>query len=42
MRIFVYIFCLTNICSSLSDEANKIEPLNIEPDIPSGFEEILC
>ena len=23
-------FCLINICSSLSDEANKIKPLNIE------------
>ena len=23
-------FCLINICSSLSDEANKIDPLNIE------------
>ena len=28
--IFVHIFCLINICSSLSDEANKIKPLNIE------------
>ena len=26
----VYIFCLINICSLLSDEANKIKPLNIE------------
>ena len=28
----LYIFCLINIilCSSLSDEANKIKPLNIE------------
>ena len=26
----VYIFCLINICSSLSDEGNKIKPLNIE------------
>ena len=26
----VYIFCLINICSSTSDEANKIKPLNIE------------
>ena len=45
-RIFVYIFC-----SSLSDEANKRKPLNIErafsylskfePDIPNGSGEIL-
>ena len=26
----VYIFFLINTCSSLSDEANKIKPLNIE------------
>jgi len=29
-RISVYIFCLSNIWSSLSDEANKVKPLNIE------------
>ena len=29
-RVFVYSFCLINICLSLSDEANKIKPLNIE------------
>ena len=29
-RIFVCIFSLINICSSLSDEANKMKPLNIE------------
>ena len=29
-RIFVYTFCLINICLSLSDEANKIKTLNIE------------
>ena len=29
-RIFVYSFCLINICLSLSDEANKIKPLNVE------------
>ena len=28
--IFVYIFCLINICSSIFNEANKIKPLNIE------------
>ena len=25
MRIFVYTFCLINICLSLSDDANKIK-----------------
>ena len=29
-RIFVYTFCLMNICLSLSDDANKIKTLNIE------------
>ena len=29
-RIFVYSFCLINICLSLSDDANKIKTLNIE------------
>ena len=29
-RIFVYTFCLNNICLSLSDDANKIKTLNIE------------
>ena len=29
-RIFVYTFCLINICLSLSDDANKINTLNIE------------
>ena len=29
-RIFVYTFCLINICLSLSDEVNKIKTLNIE------------
>ena len=29
-RIFVYIFCLINICASLSDEADKIKPLHTE------------
>ena len=29
-RIFVYTFCLINICLSLSDDANKIKTLNIE------------
>ena len=29
-EFFVYVFCLINICSSLSNEANKIKPLNIE------------
>ena len=29
-RIFVYTFCLINICLSLSDDANKIQTLNIE------------
>ena len=28
--IFVYTFCLINICLSLSDDANKIKTLNIE------------
>ena len=27
-RIFVYTFCLINICLSLSDDANKIKTLN--------------
>ena len=31
--IFVYIFCLINICLSLSDEANKIKSLNVEKNI---------
>ena len=30
MQIFVYIFCLTKIYLSLSDEANKMKPLNIK------------
>ena len=29
-RIFVYTFCLINICLSLSDDANRIKTLNIE------------
>ena len=29
-RIVVYTFCLINISLSLSDDANKIETLNIE------------
>ena len=29
-RIFVYTFCLINICLSLSEDANKIKTLNIE------------
>ena len=29
-RIFVYTFCLINICLSLSDAASKIQTLNIE------------
>ena len=29
-EFFVYVFCLINICSSLSNVANKIKPLNIE------------
>ena len=29
-RIFVYTFCLINICLPLSDDANKIKTLNIE------------
>ena len=29
-RIFVYTFCLINMCLSLSDDANKIKILNIE------------
>ena len=29
-RIFVYTFCLINICLSLYDDANKIKTLNIE------------
>ena len=29
-RIFVYTFCLINICLSLSDDANEIKTLNIE------------
>ena len=29
-RIFVYNFCLINICLSLSDDANKVKTLNIE------------
>ena len=29
-RIFLYTFCLINICLSLSDDANKIKTLNIE------------
>ena len=29
-QIFVYTFCLINICSSPSDDANEIKPLNIE------------
>ena len=29
-RIFVYTFCLINICLSLSDDAHKIKTLNIE------------
>ena len=29
-RIFVYTFCLINLCLSLSDDANKIKTLNIE------------
>ena len=29
-RMFVYTFCLINICLSLSDDANKIKTLNIE------------
>ena len=29
-RIFVYTFCLINICLSLCDDANKIKTLNIE------------
>ena len=29
-QIFVYTFCLINICLSLSDDANKIKTLNIE------------
>ena len=29
-RIFVYTFCLINICLSLSDDANKIKAKNIE------------
>ena len=29
-RIFVYSFCLIDICLSLSDDANKIKTLNIE------------
>ena len=29
-RIFVYAFCLINICLSLSDDANKMKTLNIE------------
>ena len=29
-RIFVYTFCLINICLSLSDDANKVKTLNIE------------
>ena len=29
-RIFVYTFCLINICLSVSDDANKIKTLNIE------------
>ena len=29
-RIFVYTFCLINICLSLSDDAYKIKTLNIE------------
>ena len=29
-RIFVYTFCLINICLSLSDDANKIKTQNIE------------
>ena len=28
-RVFVYTFCLINICLSLSDHANKIKTLNI-------------
>ena len=31
-RIFVYIVCLIKICLSLSDEANKIKPLNIKKE----------
>ena len=33
-RIFVYTFCLINICLSLSDDANKIKTLNIEGALP--------
>ena len=29
-RIFVYTFCLINICLSLSDDTNKMKTLNIE------------
>ena len=29
-RIFVYTFCLINICLPLSDDANEIKTLNIE------------
>ena len=29
-RIFVYTFCLIDVCWSLSDDANKVETLNIE------------
>jgi len=29
-RIFVYTFCLINICLSLSDDANERKTLNIE------------
>ena len=29
-RIFVYTFCLINICLLLSDDANKIKTLNIK------------
>ena len=29
-RMFVYTFCLINLCLSLSDEANKIKTQNIE------------
>ena len=29
-QIFVYTFCLINICLSLPDDANKVKTLNIE------------
>ena len=29
-QIFVYTFCLINVCLSLSNDANKIKTLNVE------------